>query len=112
MAEMEDPMTEMKDPMTEAMDMPMTKMGMSMMEMDMPMMEMMPNHGIMLAIDTLMIFTTMALIGFYIFRRHQIHTASVGLGIVLLLLGFVITASLYTYDLATMVVLPSLIGDM
>ncbi len=82
------------------------------MAMDMPMMDLMPGNGIMLTIDVLMIVTTMALIGFYIFRRHQIHLASAGLGIILLLLGFIITASLYTYDLATMVVLPGLIGEM
>ena len=112
---MDMPMTETMDkPMTEAMDMPMTEaMDMPMTEaMDMPMMDMMPSEEIMLTIDTVMIFTTMALVGFYMLRRHQIHLASAGLGILLLLLGFVITASLYTYDLVTMVVLPSLMGEM
>ena len=80
--------------------------------MDMPMMEMMPSEGIMLTIDTLMIFTTLALIGFYILRRRQINLDRAGLGITLLLLGFIITASLYTYDLTTMVVLPFFMSEM
>jgi signal transduction histidine kinase len=75
------------------------------------MMDMFPAWGAMVTIDLLMIAATLALATFCFLQRERILAAGAGTGVLLLLSGFVAVVLLYAYDLATMTILPSILGE-